>query len=132
MQPELHQKIIHRHLVGNEDLANFKYETVHQVCSTFALAREIEWTTRQYIHNIKEPDEEGIGTMLEVHHENIAVLGEEIIVYAEVESFEHNELICSFEVKVGDRLVASGRTGQKILPKSVIEKKFKQVSGDNQ
>jgi predicted thioesterase len=132
MEPELLQKVIHRHTVTEDDLARFKYETVHQVCSTFALAREIEWTTRQYIQKIKKDDEEGIGTMLEIHHQNIALLGEEIIVHAHVEDYEHGELICGFEVKVGERLVATGRTGQKLLPKSVIEKKLKDTgSGED-
>ena len=130
MEPELHQKVIHRHTVSNDDLANFKYESVHQVCSTFALAREIEWTTRQYIHKIKKEDEEGIGTMLEIQHHGMALLGEEFVVHAQVEEFEHGELICDFEVKVGERLIASGKTGQKLLPKHVIERKFKEIGGD--
>jgi fluoroacetyl-CoA thioesterase len=131
MQPELHQKIIHRHLVVEEDLAQFKFENVHRVCSTFALTREVEWTTRQYITQIKTDEEEGIGTMVELYHENVALLGEELVVFTEVDSFDHHELICSFEVKVGKRLIASGRTGQKLLPKSVIERKIKeQDSGD--
>ena len=127
MEPELHQKIIHRHIVSEADLAHFKYERVHHVCSTFALAREIEWTTRQYINRIKSESEEGIGTMLEVHHQNIALEGEEIVVSAEVESFEHGELICIFEVKVGERLVANGKTGQKLLPREILDSKFNKI-----
>jgi predicted thioesterase len=127
MEPELHQKIIHRHVVTEADLAHFKYERVHHICSTFALAREIEWTTRQYINRIKDEKHEGIGTMLEVHHQGIALEGEEMVIHAEVESFEHNELICVFEVLVGDRLVASGKTGQKLLPRDVLERKFNEL-----
>lgn len=127
MNPDLHQHIIHRHVVSEEDLAHFKDERVHNVCSTFALAREVEWTTRQYIYNLREEDEEGIGTMLEIHHHSMALLGEEFIVKAQVEEYEHGELICDFEVVVGDRLVASGKTGQKLLPKEVIDRKFKEI-----
>lgn len=127
MEPELHQKIIHRHVVTEADLAHFKYERVHHVCSTFALAREIEWTTRQYINRIKGENQEGIGTMLEIHHQSIALEGEELVVYAEVESFEHGELICKFEVKVADRIIANGRTGQKLLPREVLDRKFNKI-----
>lgn len=125
MQPELIKKIIHRHRVTQDDLAHFKYEKVHYVCSTFTLAREIEWTTRQFIKKIKKDDQEGIGTMLEILHHNPAFMDDEFIVTAEVDSYEHDELICSFEVKVGERIIASGRTGQKLLPKTVLDKKFK-------
>lgn len=127
MQQELLQKITHRHIVGQQDLAHFKLEKVHNVCSTFALAREVEWTTRQYIHKIKSDGEDGIGTMLEIKHHDMALLGEEFIVHSNVEEFKNGELICAFEVRVGEKLIASGRTGQKLLLKTKIEERLKKA-----
>ncbi|GIV37792.1 MAG: hypothetical protein KatS3mg032_2171 [Cyclobacteriaceae bacterium] len=38
----------YRFTVQPDDVACFNDEVVHPVCSTFTLAREIEWTTRQF------------------------------------------------------------------------------------
>lgn len=124
MEAELLDPVRHTHKVSEVDYAHFKDEKVHHVCSTFALAREIEWTTRLYIHKIKKEDEEGVGTMLEINHLAPAFEDDIIEVVAKVESFHNRELICSYEVRVGDKLIATGRTGQKLLPKSVLSEKF--------
>lgn len=110
--------------VKAEDVAAFEGRVVHEVCSTFSLAREIEWATRQYILEMKDEDEEGIGTLLEITHLGPAFVGEQILINSRIESLERNELICGFMVKVGDRLIAKGRTGQKLLKKEKIHSIF--------
>ena len=110
--------------VTGKDQAAFHGELVHPVCSTFALAREIEWSTRRFVLEMNEEDEEGVGTMLTIHHEGPAFVGETLKISAMVKSFERNELICSFEVWVEDRLIAKGTTGQKILKKSKLKEIF--------
>ncbi len=50
--------------VKESDLAQFNGELVHPFYSTFALGRDAEWTCRQFVLNMKEEDEEGIGTFL--------------------------------------------------------------------
>ena len=42
----------------------------------------------------------------------------------EIESIIENELICTIRVKAGNRQIASGRTGQKILSKIKINQIF--------
>lgn len=105
----------YRSVVKPQDVARFHGQTVHEVCSTFALAREVEWTTRQFAIDMKDENEEGIGTFLQIHHEGPAFVGEEILFRGIYEGMTDNELICSFEARVGDRMVARGKTGQKIL-----------------
>lgn len=113
-----------RKKVTSLDVAAFGNEIVHSVYATFSLARDAEWATRQFVLEMKEDDEEGIGTFLSIEHKNPAFVGDEIIFTAWVDHIEGNELICFYEAKVGSRLVALGRTGQKILRRSKLKVVF--------
>jgi predicted thioesterase len=107
------------------DVAAFHGAIVHPVCATFTLAREIEWTTRQFVLDMRGEDEEGVGTFLSIDHKSPAFIGDEVAITARVESLTGNELICSYKARVGDRLIAEGKTGQKILPKKKLDTLFK-------
>jgi predicted thioesterase len=109
------------------DVAAFHGNVVHEVCSTFTLAREAEWTTRQFVLDLREEDEEGIGTFVTVNHRAPAFVGEEIVVTGRLEEINGHELNCSFEARVGERLVAEGTTGQKIFKKEKLVKLFSSV-----
>ena len=115
---------IYRKKVSEADYAQFETGMVHPVCATFALAQAVEWASRLFVLEMKEADEEGIGTMLLINHAGPAFLNETIEIKAEVKSLERNELICTYEAKVGERLIATGETGQKILKKEKINKLF--------
>jgi fluoroacetyl-CoA thioesterase len=114
----------YRYTVQPQDVAAFQGEVVHPVCSTFVLAREIEWTTRLFVLEMKEEDEEGIGTQVSIDHKSPAFVGEEIIFTAWIESLQDHELICSYKAMVDNRLIASGQTGQKILKKETLKRIF--------
>lgn len=111
--------------VKPDDVAVFQNKVVHPVCATFTLAREIEWTTRQFVLAMRDDDEEGVGTFLSIDHKSAAFVGEEVVISARVESISGNELICSYEAKAGWRTVATGKTGQKILKKTKLAEIFK-------
>jgi predicted thioesterase len=111
-----------RFTVGEQDLAAFETGVVHEFYGTFALGRDVEWTCRQFVLEMKEADEEGIGTFLNIKHHSPALLGAEVDIEAEVILAEAHKLDCSFTVKVGDRLIASGTQGQKILKKEKLER----------
>jgi fluoroacetyl-CoA thioesterase len=106
------------------DVAAFDGETVHPVYATFSLARDAEWTSRQFVLEMTSAEEEGIGTFLTIEHKSPAFVGEEINFIAWIDHIEGNELICFYEAKVEDRLIAIGKTGQKIFPKTKLEKIF--------
>lgn len=99
---------------------------VHDFYGTFALGRDAEWTCRQFVLEMKEDGEEGIGTFLNIRHQSPALLGETVEISAEIIRLEGNSIDCSFEVKVGDRLIATGTQGQKILK---LEKLARLVEG---
>ena len=114
-----------KRIVLESDSAIFNGELLHRVCSTFALARDFEWSSRLFFLEMKEDDEEGVGTMLSIDHKNPAFVGEEILFMTTVEKIEKNELICTIEAKVGNRIIATGKTGQKMLKKEKLGELFR-------
>ena len=119
----------HRYQVTSNDFATFQAGTVHEVCSTFVLAREMEWSSLLFVLDMKEDHEEGIGTALEIEHHSPAFLGETLEFTATIHTLNGHELICDIVVKVGDKLVASGKTGQKILNKEKVRQIFTRLNG---
>ena len=117
----------YRTVASSADLAAFQGKVIHPVYSTFALARDIEWTSRLFVLEMCEDSEEGIGISLSIEHKSPAIMGEEVLVVAQVEQLTDNELVCSCEVTVDDRLIAVGKTKQKIMRREKIDKIFKQV-----
>lgn len=120
-------KKVFQRTVWQEDCAAFESGRVHPVYATFALARDAEWTCRLFVLEMKAQDEEGIGTFVHVEHHAPALAGEQVNFEASLESVQGNEIICTFTAAVGDRLIASGKQGQKILKKEKLEKIFEKL-----
>lgn len=114
-------------VVCANDTAKFDMGEVHPVYATFALGRDAEWVCRLFVLEMKEDHEEGIGTYLNIQHHAPAFIGEEVLFQATIKSVNGHEVIATFEARVGDRLIASGETGQKILKKSKLEEVFKRL-----
>jgi len=115
------------HLVVKEDVATFESGTVHEVYSTFALGRDAEWCTRLFVLEMKDEDEEGIGIFLNIEHLAPALIGNEVIFTGCYEELKGNQLTCSFEAKSGNRLIAKGTTGQKIIKKEKLNLLFRSI-----
>jgi len=120
-------KKYHSKQITASDLASFGDDNVHPVCSTFTLAREMEWASRLFVLEMLDDDEEGIGTKLEINHKSPAIIEEELIIEAVVNSIDQHEIICDISVSVVDRLIATGVTGQKILKKSKIDRLISKI-----
>ncbi len=117
-------KKIYKATVQPGDQAAFHGEILHSVCSTFALARDMEWSSRLFFIEMKEEDEEGVGTYLEIQHRAPAFVGEELMITATIDSIDGNELLCVIEVKSGERIIAIGKTGQRMLKKEKLNSIF--------
>lgn len=111
-------------VVQPEDCATFESGQVHPVYATFALARDAEWCCRLFALEMKDADEEGIGTMITVAHLAPATVGASVHFTATITALQKNEIICHYEAKVGDRVIARGQQGQKILKKERLQKLF--------
>ena len=117
---KINDKKWHVKLVVADDLAIFDAGMVHPFCATFVLAREMEWSSRLFVLDMLDDDEEGIGTKLEINHLSPAIEGEELMIEAVIVELDKNEIICSISVSVGKRIIARGITGQKILKKTKL------------
>jgi len=111
-------------IVRQEDIATFDSGTVHEVYATFAIARDAEWAGRLFVLEMKDDDEEGIGTSVLVDHHAPALVGETVVFEAIIDEMYKNVVGCTFSAYVGHRLIASGRTGQKILKKDKLDQLF--------
>ena len=115
------------------EIAKFESGTVHDVYSTFSIAKDAEWSGRLFVLEMKEKDEEGIGTKISVEHKSPAFVGDEINFIATFEEItERGEIITSFQAFCGERLIAKGIQGQRILLKTVIDEKFKELNSNIQ
>jgi predicted thioesterase len=110
--------------VSLQDTAAFHGEVLHPVYSTFALARDFEWSSRLFFLEMRDDDEEGVGTFLQIEHQSPAQIDDEVHIRATVESLNGNELICIIEARSGERIIAKGKTGQKMLKKEKLKKLF--------
>ena len=108
-------------VVAKGDVAKFNGVVVHPYYTTFALARDAEWTCRLFVLDMKEIEEEGIGTYVNIQHKAPAKIGDEVRFIATLRSVNINEVVCTFTAKVGNRLIAIGETGQKILDADQLE-----------
>lgn len=111
---------IYSKVVQSSEIAAFESGMVHPLYATFYLTKDAEWSTRLFVLEMKDPDEEGIGTFIEVYHRSPVLVGSKVDFYATLEEVEGNAVVCSFVAKVGDRVIADGRTGQKILKKEKL------------
>ena len=113
-----------RHTVTDADAARFESGEVHQVYSTFALSRDAEWAGRLFVLEMKEAHEEGIGTGITVTHHSPALMGQEVVFTATLTEVNKNEVVVDYTAHVDKRLVATGKTWQKILRKEKIDALF--------
>jgi fluoroacetyl-CoA thioesterase len=113
--------------VSDKDVAQFESGTVHEVYGTFALGRDAEWSSRLFVLEMKEEDEEGIGTFLNITHHSPALLDQEVIFTAEIIKLEKNSIDCRILARVGDRLIAECSTGQKIIKKEKLNLLFESL-----
>jgi predicted thioesterase len=92
-----------------------------QFYTTSCLARDVESIMQQFVLEMQEKGEQGVGTYLGIDFKSQAFIDEEITITAWVDQMNNNELFCFFEAKVGERLIALGKTGQKILKQEMID-----------
>lgn len=116
-----------RHIVTDADAARFESGEVHPVYSTFALARDAEWAGRLFVLDMKEDGEEGIGTGITVTHHSPALMDQEVVFTATLTEVNKNEVVVDYAAHVGGRLIATGKTWQKILKKEKIERLFESL-----
>ncbi len=117
-------------IVSEKDTARFPSGEVHPVYSTFALARDAEWCGRQFVLDMKEEDEEGIGTKLSIDHISPASIEQKVVFTSTITEVRKNTIKCSYLAKVKDKIIAKGMQEQKVLKKEKIRELFSSLSGN--
>ena len=85
------------HKVDDSDLVKFHVGKLHPVYSTYAITRDAEWVCRLFVLEMKDADEEGIGTMVKVVHHAPAKVGDDVEFEGTFVSLIKNEIISSFK-----------------------------------
>ena len=117
-------------MVVEADVAAFDSGKVHPVYATFALARDAEWACRLFVLEMKEADEEGIGTFVTVEHISPALVGQTVTFVATIKEQKGNRIVCTYTASVGNRLIAQGEQGQKILKKERLQQLFSSLKDE--
>lgn len=106
--------------VAEDMCPEFEGKVVHHVCATWTLVHFMEVAGRKILIDYLEPDEEGVGSHVSCDHIGPAAIGRSVRVVATVAAADERELTCDMAVFRGDRLIASGKTVQRILPRSKL------------
>ncbi|WP_375436693.1 thioesterase family protein [uncultured Hymenobacter sp.] len=114
-------------VVRPQDFAVLHGKLIHPVLSTFALGQALESSSRQFVELMLEKGETGIGTKLTIEHRAPAFEGETVEIQAIFERLKGAELTCHVEAHVGKRLVATGRTGQRIVSAARLQAHFQEL-----
>lgn len=120
-------KKYYQKVVQKSEVATFESGEVHPFYGTFALARDAEWSSRLFVLEMKDANEEGIGIFVNITHVAPALVGEKVVFTAKLIQVQKNEVICSIEAAVGDRLIAKGETGQKIIKRTKLDELHKSL-----
>ncbi|MFT4523767.1 MAG: fluoroacetyl-CoA thioesterase [Bacteroidia bacterium] len=113
--------------VTKDEVASFETGNVHPFYATFSLARDAEWGGRLFVLEMKDDDEEGIGTFLSIKHKSPAGLGDLVRIETTLVKVLSNKITCSFVACVDSRIIATGETGQMILKKSQVQAMIKDI-----
>lgn len=104
----------HTYVVTEADRPAFEGHVVHDVCSTYTLAREFEWAGRRVYLASRPADTEAIGTQVEVIHRASAPVGVHLRIQADPVSYDKGWLVCKAQAFWEEKLIAEGTTTQKV------------------
>ena len=113
--------MVYETTVTEDKLAAFERGVVHPVYSTFALGKDAEWACRLFVLEMKDVEEEGIGSYLSIDHLYPAPLGSRVRITATLESVEKNTVTCQYEAMANGHCIARGRQVQKIIHKGKFD-----------
>jgi fluoroacetyl-CoA thioesterase len=94
---------------------------IHPFYSTYTAAHHAELAARLMLEPYLDPDEEGIGSGLTIHHHSPALAGQEIDIIVTATRCRAHHLAVSYEIVHGDRLIANGEVHQVIMPKTKVD-----------
>ena len=100
---------------------------IHPLYATFAIVEHAEYASRCAILPFLEPEEDAIGSSVEVEHTAPAHVGVIVTIEAEVIEVEGKNIVCRFIVRNGEQEIAQGRTTQRVVNKEKLQEKIQKM-----
>ncbi len=101
---------------------DFDGKAIHPVCSTWSLVHQMEIAGRMVLIGYLEPHEEGVGSHASCDHLGPAAVGRTVRVVATATSVTDRELVCEMVASCDDRMIARGKTVQRVFPREILER----------
>lgn len=114
--PEDHSFSI-RLRVTPEMTARFFDCEIHPLYATFKIVEHAEYVSRCAILPFLEPEEDAVGSSVQVEHIAPARVGDVVQVEATVVEVEGRDITCHFTVTREERELARGKTVQRVVVK---------------
>ncbi len=109
--------------VVREDMCPaFDGVVVHRVCATWTLVHYMEVAGRLVLVDFLEPHEEGVGSHASCDHMGPARVSATVRVIATATDATDRELVCDVAAFCGEKMIAVGRTVQKVFPREVLRR----------
>ncbi len=123
LEPGIQEEV---NFVVTEDMCPaFDGHVVHRVCATWTIVHYMELAGRRILIQFLEPDEEGVGSHVTCDHLGPAPVGSTVRVIASVADVSDRELVCDVVAFREAKLIASGKTGQRVFPREVLDRILK-------
>jgi len=106
--------------VTTEMVVEFGGKPLHPFYPTYWACHHAEYVCRLLLEPFLEPDEDGIGSGLFIHHHSPALVGQHLKVWCVATRVREHHLACKFEITDGGRRIAHGNVHQVVLPKHKI------------
>lgn len=114
--------------VTEEMCPAFDDVVVHCVCSTWTIVQYMEVAGRKVLAPHLEPNEEGVGSHVSCDHLGPAPVGSDVKVIATASRVADRELVCDTAAFCGEKMIAMGKTVQRIFPKDVLKRILKEMN----
>lgn len=110
--------------VTPEMTARFFGCTIHPVYATFALVEHGEYAARQAILPFLEPEEDAVGSFVELEHVAPAPVGWIVEITARVTEVEGRAILCEIIATGRDGIIARGRQRQHVVSKERLRQRI--------
>ncbi len=110
--------------VTPEMTARFFDCEIHPLYATFAIVEHAEYASRCAILPFIEPEEDAIGSAVNVEHTGPAIVGDTVGITATVTAVEGRSIICTFTATNGEEQIASGTTTQRVVSKAKLKERI--------
>lgn len=108
--------------------ASFAGQTIHELYSTSSLVHDMEWAARKVLAPYLEPDEEAMGSHVEVSHLMLTPVGMKVKVRATVKEIRDKKIVCEVEAFNRRGKIARGTVTQSLIEKEWLDKKVKEMT----